>query len=111
MAQKDVKVSWLTLVRALLTGPVPAHVWRTRVYTCLRCELYNRELKACFKRLSDGRTVGCGCYIPLKAFTANPYGDGCWGHSLTSNIGWPKYVFASTQAKWLAVWRFVFPKK
>lgn len=108
MAQKDIKVSWLTLARALLTGPVPPDVWRDRIRTCLQCELYNPDLKACFKKLADGRSVGCGCYIPFKAFTANPYGDGCWGHSIAVYVGWPKYVFISSRAKWMAIWRFIF---
>lgn len=109
MARKEIKVSARVLFHALLSGPVPPDVWRDRIRTCLRCELYNAELKACHRQLQDGRIVGCGCYVPFKAFTANPYGDGCWGHSIAVYVGWPKYVFISTRAKWRAVWRFIFP--
>lgn len=109
MARKDVRVSVLSLGRAMLSGPVPPDVWRDRVRTCLRCPVYDRELKACFKELEDGRRTGCGCYTPFKNFTANPYGDGCWGHSIAVYVGWPKYVFRSWREKVRAVWRFLFP--
>lgn len=113
LAQKGVKVSPLALLHAVLSGPVPSDVWRTRIRTCLRCPVYNAELKACYAALSDGRTTGCGCYTPFKALTAAPYSKdgGCWAREITKGDsepeGWPAYRFSSWREKLGAVWRFV----
>lgn len=114
LAAKGVKVSTWALVRAVLSGPVPADVWRNRIRVCLRCPVYNRELKTCHNVVPDGRVIGCGCYVPFKALTAAPYRLGCWGREVSKDfkpaerIGWVAHSFTSRWAKIRAVWRFIF---
>lgn len=119
LAQKGVKVSTWALVRAVLSGPVPADVWRYRMRVCRRCPVYNRELKACHKRISQGqyhRDLGCNCYTPFLALTAVPYSKegGCWAREVTKEAqpesarqGWPAYPFPSRWAKVRAIWKFI----
>lgn len=109
MAHKGVEVSVLALLRAILSGPVPADVWRDRMRICMRCPVYNRDLKACMQRhpLEPDRILGCGCYTPFKALTAAPYPRGCFARQITDHEGWPNYIFASWRAKFRAVWRFI----
>jgi hypothetical protein len=107
LAQKGVKVSVFALLRALLSGPVPGDVWRDRMRVCMRCPVYDRDLRACYKPLSDGRVVGCGCYCPFKALTAAPYARGCYAREITDNEGGMAYRFPSRWAKVRAIWRFV----
>jgi hypothetical protein len=112
MAQKGVEVSIVSLARAVLSGPVPADVWRDRMRVCLRCPVFNRELKACHKRIESGafhRDLGCRCYTPFLAFTAVPYtrAGGCWAREIATNEGWPAYIFPSRWAKVRAAWRFL----
>lgn len=119
MAQKGVKVSIVSLARAVLSGPVPADVWRDRMRVCLRCPIYNADLKACRQpnpRGPDYLDLGCGCYTPFSALTAVPYtkAGGCWAREITKNAepasareGWGAYLFPSRWAKVRAVWRFL----
>lgn len=64
---------------------------RARYKVCLRCPIYNKELKACRQKFIDGDHevyVGCGCYVPFKV-TAMPEGSGCWGWKASAGrIGW-----------------------
>lgn len=113
LAHKGVKVSILALVRAVLSGPVPPEVWRARMRVCLRCPVYDHELKACHKVIHDSiyhRVLGCFCYVVFLALTAVPYSPngGCWARELSPTEGWPAYRFPSRWAKVRAVWRFVF---
>jgi hypothetical protein len=112
MTQKGVKVSIVSLARAVLSGPVPADVWRDRMRVCLRCPIFNQELKACHRRIEDGgyhRDLGCRCYTPFLALTAVPYSKtgGCWAREITVHEGWPAYLFPSRLEKLRAVARFV----
>lgn len=111
LAHKGVKVSTVALLRALFSGPVPADVWRDRMRVCMRCPVYDRDLRACFKPLSDGRVIGCGCYTPFKAMTAAPYARGCYAREITEHEGWPAYRFTSWWAKVRAIWRFVWASR
>ncbi len=122
MAHKGVNVSVLALARAVLSGPVPADVWRDRMRVCLRCPVFNHELKACHKRINDGpyhRDLGCNCYTPFLALTAAPYTKegGCWAREVTKEAqpqsakeGWGAYIFKSQLEKIRAVFRFVFAR-
>jgi hypothetical protein len=119
LAQKGVKVSIFALARAVLSGPVPPDVWRDRMRVCLRCPVYNRELKRCGRLVVDGnyhRQLGCLCYTPFLALTAAPYSPdgGCWAREVTKEAkppsareGWGAYAFPSWWAKWRAIWRFI----
>lgn len=110
------------LLRAALSGPVPRQVWRQRMrYGCGRCPIHARKLirvngvltwtglHACRGEFGDVK-LGCGCLTTAVALTANPYGDGCWAHSIEPGEGWPKHEFASRWAKWRAVIRFIFSR-
>lgn len=116
LARKGVKVSTFALGRALLSGPVPPDVWRDRMRVCLRCPVYDAELRACRKRTSDGRVQGCSCYTPFLALTAVPYTleGGCWAREVTRKAypaeaqeGWPAYRFPSRWARIRAIFRFI----
>lgn len=116
LAAKGVKVSTWALVRAVLSGPVPADVWRERIRTCARCPVKSRTGWVCGRTLPDGSKIGCNCYLPLLALTAVPYSPegGCWGREVSKDfkpaerIGWVARPFKSRWAKIRAVWRFVF---
>lgn len=101
--------SGLTMLRALMSGPVPADVWRSRIRVCLRCPVLSRSDWACHAVLADGRVCGCKCYVPYLALTAVPYEGGCWAHQYAPPAGWPAYKFPSFRAKVAAVFRFLFP--
>lgn len=103
--------SGVTMAAAILSGPVPADVWRDRIRVCLKCPILDRETMACRRVLSDGSTLGCGCHAPLLALTAAPYPKGCFARQLTEREGWPIYTFPSRRAKIRAVWQFIFPPK
>ncbi len=87
------------LLRAAMSGPVPREVWRQRMRTCGRCPVSSRKLirvngvltwtglHACRAEYGDVK-LGCGCLTTAVALTANPYGNGCWAHSITENEGW-----------------------
>jgi hypothetical protein len=108
------------LLRAVLSGPVPRAVWRRRMrYGCGKCPIHARKLirvngvltwtglHACRAEFSDA-PLGCGCLTTAVALTANPYGDGCWAHSLDGETGWPAHVWPSRWAKWRAVAATIF---
>lgn len=89
------RVPWWGLVRAVLSGPVPRHVWRARLrYGCFQCPLYSRPngIHLCRSTHPDMMGIGCGCYLPFTALWANPHGKGCYGRDLDDSIGWPAYI-------------------
>lgn len=107
------------LLRAILSGPVPREVWRRRMRTCGKCPIHARQLirvngvltwvglHAC-RYDHGGAKLGCGCLTTAVALTANPYGKGCWGHSVTDDEGWPAHHWPSRWAKWRAVAGMIF---
>lgn len=116
LAAKGVKVSTWALVRAVLSGPVPANVWHERIRTCARCPVRSPGGWVCGRTIPDGRKIGCNCYLPLLCLTAVPYSKngGCWGrevskvHPPAERIGWKAHHFTSRWAKIRAVWLFIF---
>lgn len=107
------RVSWLNMVLALLSGPVPADVWRERIKICARCPVKSPDAWVCRRELADGRKIGCNCDLVFKCLTAVPYSKtgGCYAREITVHEGWAAYVFPSRRAKLRAVWRFIFPAK
>jgi len=56
--------------------------WRTRLRTCIKCPIYNANLRQCRPLWND--EMGCGCYVPFLAMTRGE----CWGKTNTENLGW-----------------------
>ncbi len=56
--------------------------WRTRLRTCMKCPIYNKDLRQC--RPLWNKKMGCGCYTPFLAMTKGS----CWGKVETENLGW-----------------------
>lgn len=54
-------------------GGVNKTLWRQRNRACARCPVYDSRLKAC--RDTEGRGLGCGCFMPLKALVRE---NACW---------------------------------
>lgn len=98
----------LAMARAVLSGPTPPDVWRSRVRCCLRCPILDRQTMACHVAMRDAKPLGCGCYTPFLALTAAPYPKGCFARQITPREGWPNYVFPNWRAKVRALWRFAF---
>lgn len=101
------RVPWVKMALGLLSGPVPAEVWRSRIRTCARCPVKSPEAWVCRRELSDGRVIGCSCDLVMKCLTAAPYARGCYARMLSETEGWPAYVFPTRWAKIRAVWRFI----
>lgn len=77
------------MLRALLSGPVPAEIWRARMRVCLKCPVLVREGMTCGR---PGAGIGCACFVPFKAMTAAPYTEGCWARAIgMTTEGWPAY--------------------
>lgn len=104
-------VSALKMTRAILSGPVPAEVWRDRIRTCLKCPVLDRKMMVCRRVMPDGTIYGCQCSVTFLALTAAPYPEGCWFRQRVSYEGWASHRFASRREKWLAVCGFIFPAK
>lgn len=105
------RVPWLGLLRAILSGPVPRRVWRQRLrYGCFQCPLYSKidGIPVCRSSHPDMLGIGCGCYLPFLAMSAEPYRGGCFGRTLVDDIGWPAYRHPSFRARLLAPIRFLF---
>lgn len=85
------RIPWLGLLRAVGSGTVPRSVWRDRMRTCHNCPLFSgKDRLACRSLINPD--LGCGCYVPFTALTAEPYEGGCWGWAYTNGqIGWPAY--------------------
>ena len=57
--------------------------WKRRFRICLKCPIYDAELKRC--RPSDNSVRGCGCYVPFS----NIIYDKCWGRNYYGKpFGW-----------------------
>lgn len=82
---------WIKIGRALLSGSVPRRVYIRRLRTCMRCPVYDPIRRVCRPRDPAYAHLGCGCFVPFVALTANPYGRGCWGHSYLNSVGWPAF--------------------
>jgi hypothetical protein len=83
--------SALKMLRAICTGRVSPRVWRRRMRTCLKCPIYDRELRRCRGPVFVAGTPapGCGCYVVYTALTKRPYPAGCWGRQwVAHDFGW-----------------------
>lgn len=103
------RVPWLGMLRAILSGPVPRRVWRQRLrYGCYQCPVFDRERLVCRAVPRQIRHLGCDCFVPLSALTAEPYVGGCWGRAaLGDTFGWGAYRWPSAWARLLATARFL----
>lgn len=109
------RLPWLTMLLALLSGPVPRSVWRTRMRTCMACPLYSTvrgksgKLYLCKSSHPAFSGLGCGCAVNVAALAAAPYPDGCYGRSLplTLGLGWPAHVWPHWWSRHVAVIDFI----
>lgn len=79
------KVSFIAMLRALMTGQVSKAQWRQRMRVCMKCPVYDPVRKLCRREIGapyEGRygvvytepqVIGCGCYTPYLARTRAPY--------------------------------------
>jgi hypothetical protein len=115
------RLPWWTMMRAIISGPVPRSVWRARMRTCMTCDLYSTvqpegttkrtdRLHLCKSTHPDLLGVGCGCAVNVSALTANPYGAGCVGRNFAPDLGWGPYHHPSLRARLWAPVRFFFGK-
>lgn len=115
------RLPWLTMVMAVLSGPVPRQVWRARMRTCMTCDLYSTvqvegtskrtdRLHLCKSTHPDMLGAGCHCAVNVLAMTANPYGKGCIGQNIAPDLGWPAYQHPSVWARLWAPIRFLWGK-
>lgn len=124
LALKGVKVSAVSMLRAILSGPVDRSVWRPRMRKCGKCPIGSRRLlrdengvltwtglHACRREHTLGQILGCGCNTTLLALTAAPYERGCWARQITKNEGWASLHYPSRWAKVKAVMKFVMNLK
>lgn len=95
------RIPWSGLARAVVSGPVPREVWRARMrYGCFQCPAFNHERLTCRGVPRQFQHLGCDCYVPFSALTAEPYPGGCWGRAaLGVNFGWGAHVWPSRWAK------------
>lgn len=102
-------VPWWRMGLAILSGPVPRKVWRERMrYGCYQCPLFNKEFRTCRGAIPQLAHLGCSCYVPFSAMTAEPYAGGCWGRAtIGDTFGWGAYVFPSRWARISAPVRFL----
>jgi len=57
--------------------------WRRRYRICLKCPIFDYELRRC--RPFDNSKRGCGCYVPFS----NVFYDVCWGRKAYGKaVGW-----------------------
>lgn len=101
------RVPWLTMARAVMSGVVPRRVWRQRIRTCYACPVFNKEMLTCRGVPAQIAHLGCGCYVPFEALSAEPYVGGCWGRaSIGDTFGWGAYRMRWWERPWSVV-RFV----
>lgn len=86
-----VRIGFGIVVAGLVRRSVGRGEWRRRMKICLRCPIYDGQIKRC--RPMDGSPLGCGCYVPALLSLKYPYGrekPGCWGrrHLPGTGIGW-----------------------
>lgn len=103
------RVPWFGMLLAILSGPVPRGVWRSRMrYGCYQCPLFNKDRLTCRGVFPPYDKHGCDCYLPLASLTASPYAGGCYGRAkFGGDFGWGAYVFPSRRARFLAPFRFM----
>lgn len=83
-----VKLLWHIGVSFLKIGGVSKARWLKRMEVCHACAVFDPSLWRC--RAYDGSPAGCGCFVKYAALIRNPYGGGCWGHTVCNgSIGWP----------------------
>jgi hypothetical protein len=115
---EGVKIPWLGLLSAVLSGIVPRSVWRARMRRCMTCPLYSTvqptgttkgtdRLHLCKSSHPSFVGLGCHCAVNVAAASANPHGKGCYGRDLDDDLGWPAYDWPSRRAKWRAVICFI----
>lgn len=83
------KVTFRDYIEILKAGiqiarsPYSEEMWRSRMYICYRCPIFDKARKAC--RPYKKSSMGCGCYAPYKALVK----DHCWGREhMGNNFGW-----------------------
>lgn len=106
------RVPWFGMIRAILSGPVPRSVWRERLrYGCYQCPVFNKELLTCRGAVPLVAHLGCDCFVPFSALTAEPYAGGCWGRAAIGNgFGWGTYRFKSRWDRLTSPIRFLIRK-
>lgn len=111
LAHGVVSIPWSKMLLAMLT-PVPKRIWRERIRRCRTCPMFDNEHYICCGTFGPFAGIGCRCYLPFKAFSAEPYvgktATGCYGRALNGgDFGWGAYVFPSRREKWTAFVRFL----
>lgn len=112
------RLPWLTMLMAILSGVVPRRVWRSRMRTCMTCDLYStvqpqgttkrtERLHLCKSGHPAMLGAGCHCAVNILALTANPYGAGCIGRNIDASLGWGPHVWASRWARYKSVIDFL----
>lgn len=115
------KLPWLTMVMAVLSGPVPRRVWRERIrFGCARCPLYSTVQPKGTKKRTDllhlcksthplFAGLGCGCAVNIAAMTASPYAHGCFGRNLPikPELGWGPHVWPHWWSRYFAIIDFI----
>lgn len=83
------KVTWRDYIDILKAGiqisrsPYSEEMWRSRMYICYRCPIFDKARKTC--RPFPESEMGCGCYVPYKALVKVH----CWGReNMGDNFGW-----------------------
>ena len=83
------KVYWrdyLEILKAafqIVRSPYSEEMWKSRMYICYRCPIFNKGNKTCGR--FPNSNLGCGCYVPYKALVKHH----CWGReNLGENFGW-----------------------
>lgn len=83
------KVTWrdyLEILKAafqIARSPYSEEMWKSRMYICYRCPIFDKDRKTC--RPFPESEMGCGCYAPYKALVK----DHCWGRdNMGENFGW-----------------------
>ncbi len=83
--------AWVKMVVgswSMVRGGVDRREFRRRGRVCVRCPVYDRELRRCAGPWVGGRATGCGCYLPWMLKT-RPYPKGCWGRQYVGDdFGW-----------------------
>lgn len=103
------RLPWLTFARAILSGVVPARVWRQRMRVCLTCPMFRHEGYLCKSLHPRFIGMGCKCVTWMIALFANPHGNGCYAKSVLadSSLGWGAYRWRSRWEKLFSPVRFL----
>lgn len=87
LKEENRRGSWRGMLKAILSGGVTLRAWRRRMRVCLKCPVFDGELRRC--RSYWPREAGCGCYTVWLAKTRRPYAKGCWGRTFVGDdFGW-----------------------